>query len=171
MSSPGALSARDQYGQRWSSPFLAPERTECSLAGVWLYFLPGAFTPVCSRELTALPTLVTQLSETRVGLRVVAVDSVAVLRVLADQLWGADDPATGSAGPIPLLSDFWPHGAIAESFQAFDPATGKPLRHSVLLDRAGVERARVTGSALQPREHTEHLRLAQEQFGETPPLG
>ena len=50
--------------------------------------------------------------------------------------------------PFDLLSDHWPHGAIAREYGVFDDEAGCALRGSFLLDPAGTVAWRCsTGSA------------------------
>lgn len=149
---------RDQFGQPWAWPPLAP--SPASVAGqahdagpapsrVWLLFLPGAFTPVCMDELGWVDDLAERLAPAGVGLRVVSCDSAAVLRTVAGHL----------GIRTPLLSDFWPHGAAARAVGEFNPATGRPLRSSVLLEATGAVVARIRAEAGTARTAEEHLRL------------
>lgn len=119
---------RDQFGQEWAfPPFDSPEGD--APTAVWLIFLPGAYTPVCMKELAWIDSFARQLKSWDVGLRVIATDPVPVLRTVSHEL----NLST------PLLSDFWPHGAASQKFEAFDFTTGKPLRTSILINRNGDE--------------------------------
>jgi peroxiredoxin len=42
---------------------------------------------------------------------------------------------------LTLLSDFWPHGAVAESYGAFDASAGFARRATFVIDAAGVIRS------------------------------
>jgi mycoredoxin-dependent peroxiredoxin len=44
---------------------------------------------------------------------------------------------------FPLLSDFWPHGAVAADYDVFNERNGAATRGSFLIDIAGVLRWRV----------------------------
>lgn len=151
---------RDQHGQLWSWPPVAPPSPDALGAGhgtphdggsvptrCWLFFLPGAFTPVCTAELGWVDELAERLAPAGVGLRVVSCDSAAVLRKVADE--------TGIR--TPLLSDFWPHGAAARAVGAFNEATGRARRSSVLMDAAGTVRARIHAAAGDERRLQDHL--------------
>jgi mycoredoxin-dependent peroxiredoxin len=149
-----APALRDQYGQAWPWPPLAPESglLEGPDGGAvpsrsWLFFLPGAFTPVCTAELGWVDELAARLAPAGVGLRVISCDSAAVLRAFGD--------AHGVL--TPLLSDFWPHGAAARASGAFDARTGRPRRVSVLVDAAGRELRRVEAAPGQERRLSDHL--------------
>lgn len=117
---------RDQFGQSWPFPPIAgPDQPGWNRT--WLIFIPGAYTPVCMSELAAVPELAEALSNEHVGVRLIAPDAAPVLRMVADQM----------ELTVPLLSDFWPHGAAAKYYGVFDEATGRPRRISVLVDRSG----------------------------------
>ena len=113
---------RDQHG-RPTSPgsFGGP---------VLLVFFPFAFSGVCTGELRELRDEAGRITASGVALAGVSCDPVFSLRVFADRD-GLD---------FPLLSDFWPHGEVAASYGAFDPAQGCPTRSTFLIDGAGVLR-------------------------------
>ena len=56
--------------------------------------------------------------------------------------------------PFPVLSDFWPHGATAQAYGAFNEALGIANRSSYVLDANGVVREIVKSDQLgQAREY------------------
>lgn len=90
-----------------------------------LVFFPYAFSGICSSELTELDTLRTELPDTRVlG---ISVDTMFALRTFSDQLGLGFE----------LLSDFWPHGAVAARYGVFDAERGCAIRGTFVLDAAG----------------------------------
>jgi alkyl hydroperoxide reductase subunit AhpC len=100
---------------------------------VLLVFYPFAFSAVCGAELAELSARADEL--TAVGVRPLAVstDAKYALRAYAD-----------SAGiALPLLSDFWPHGATASAYRVFDGTRGCALRGSFLIDPSGLVRWRL----------------------------
>lgn len=102
-----------------------------------LVFFPFAFSGICTSELRELRDH--RHVFTSAGVRVLAIscDSMVTLRAWSEQEeFGFD-----------LLTDFWPHGAIARSYGVFDEAAGFARRGSVLLDARGV----VRWSVLNPR--------------------
>ncbi len=151
---------RDQHGQLWPWPPVAPPSPDALGAGrgtlrddgvapirCWLFFLPGAFTPVCTAELGWVDELAERLAPAGIGLRVVSCDSAAVLRKVTDE--------TGIR--TPLLSDFWPHGAAARAVGEFNDSTGRARRSSVLMDAAGRVLARIRATVGDERRLQDHL--------------
>lgn len=140
---------RDQYGQDWPFPPIeGPDQPGHDFT--WLIFIPGAYTPVCMSELEEVSDLSHQLAEVRVGLRLIAPDSVPVLRLVANEL----------DLQVPFLSDFWPHGGAAKHYGILDETTGRPQRVSLLVDRKGDVLETIT-SVLGARSMGEHLSVLQ----------
>jgi peroxiredoxin len=114
---------RDQHGA---------DTTLSDLRGrhVLLVFFPFAFSSVCSGELRALDDAWPRLAGPDRAVLAISCDPVYALRAYADRD-GID---------LPLLSDFWPHGAVASAYGVLDPATGSANRSSVLVDADGLVR-------------------------------
>jgi mycoredoxin-dependent peroxiredoxin len=95
---------------------------------VLVIFYPFAFTGICTRELAAVQEGLQRFREA--GARTVAIstDTMFTLRVFAEQEGYAFD----------LLSDHWPHGAIANTYGVFDAEAGCALRGTFVLDAEGV---------------------------------
>ena len=52
-----------------------------------------------------------------------------------------------------LLSDFWPHGAVAQEYGVFLPeAGGKATRATFVIDREGVVRWAIINGPGEPRD-------------------
>lgn len=100
---------------------------------VLVVFYPLAFTGVCSGELRAIRDNLPRLQNEAVQTLTISVDSFFVHRVWADQQ-GFD---------FPLLADFWPHGAVAQSYGVFDERKGSARRGTFLIDLEGVVRWKV----------------------------
>ncbi|GAA2106034.1 hypothetical protein GCM10009823_31840 [Brevibacterium salitolerans] len=94
-------------------------------------FVPYAFTPVCSSELAELAALAPRLRAAGVRPVVVSCDTKYTLRAWAEQELGEDWDA------VALLSDFWPHGRLAEALGVMDRARGGPHRTALLADASG----------------------------------
>jgi peroxiredoxin len=97
---------------------------------VLLVFYPFAFTGVCTGEMAALRDDLAALEATGTVVYAISCDTVASLRAFAD-----------SQGLThPLLSDFWPHGAVSTSYGVFNDTLGAADRGSFVIDRSGVVR-------------------------------
>lgn len=124
----------DQHGRRVTVASCAGRR-------VMLVFLPLAFSGVCGAELEQLDVDRRLFDASRTEVIGVTVDSMFALRAWAD--------AVGSG--IRLLSDFWPHGAVAARYGAFDVTTGRATRTSVAINEQGRVVEQFSMPADQPR--------------------
>ncbi len=144
-----APALRDQYGQKWPFPPIeGPDQPGHDKT--WLIFIPGAYTPVCMSELEQIAGVVSELEHEQVGVRLIAPDSVPVLRMVCEQL----------SIDVPFLSDFWPHGAAARHYGMLDETTGKPQRVSLLVDREG-NVVKSIKAATGGRDMQQHLSVLQ----------
>jgi peroxiredoxin len=97
---------------------------------VLVVFYPLAFSGVCTGELCDL----------RDGIDGFRSDEVETLAVSVDSSAATAAFAAKEGYDFPLLSDFWPHGAVADQYGVFDAATGLALRGTFLVDKDGVIR-------------------------------
>jgi mycoredoxin-dependent peroxiredoxin len=58
---------------------------------------------------------------------------------------------------FPLLSDFWPHGAVARAYGVFDEARGCAQRGSFLIDQDGTIRWSIVTPISEPRPLAAYL--------------
>lgn len=141
---PGAaapgFALQDQHGRTVRLADFAGTRN------VLLVFYPLAFTGVCGSELAGLRDDLDDFVNDRTQLLTVSVDSVFAHRVWADQE-GFD---------YPLLSDFWPHGAVARSYGVLDEDRGVARRGTFLIDRRGTVRWSVVNPPAQARDLAEY---------------
>ncbi|MBL0886171.1 peroxiredoxin [Myceligenerans indicum] len=105
-------------------------------------FYPFAFSGICTSELCELRDNIEDFET--VGVRLLAVSTDPVFTLKAWQ------QAEGFG--FDLLSDFWPHGAVARSFGVFDDESGHALRGSFLIDADGIVRWRVLSPRGQSRD-------------------
>ncbi|MGR0320336.1 peroxiredoxin [Agromyces sp. ZXT2-3] len=98
---------------------------------VVLAFVPFAFSRICTRELAELDGARPVFDAAGAELLVASVDSKHALRA-----W-AEEQGVGLA----LLSDFWPHGATARAYGAFDERAGYARRASFAIGADGVIRS------------------------------
>jgi mycoredoxin-dependent peroxiredoxin len=113
---------------------------------VVLVFYPFAFSGVCGAELCALRDDFPEVKREDVELLTVSVDSTFVLRKWAD---------TENFG-FGLLSDFWPHGAVASLYGVFEEEKGRAERDTFVIDKAGVVRWKVVNPVPQARDIAEY---------------
>ena len=109
---------------------------------VLVVFYPYAFSNVCTGELEVLR----DWPPVRGGeIQVVAVscDAMFTLRAFAES----------KRLDYPLLSDFWPHGAVASAYGVFDEELGCAQRSTYLVDEGGT----VTWSVHNPMGEARHL--------------
>jgi peroxiredoxin len=97
---------------------------------VVLVFYPFAFTGICAGELAALREQVHAFQNERTQLLAVSCDPIASLRAFAER----------DGFEFPLLSDFWPHGAVASSYGAFNETLGAADRATFVIDSDGIIR-------------------------------
>ena len=97
---------------------------------VLVVFYPLAFSGVCTGELCSLRDSIDSFRSDDVETLAISVDSSAATAAFAAK----------EGYEFPLLSDFWPHGAVAERYGVFDAGSGLALRGTFLIDRAGVIR-------------------------------
>jgi peroxiredoxin (alkyl hydroperoxide reductase subunit C) len=97
---------------------------------VLLVFYPRAFTGTCQGELCQVRDNLNDFVNDDVQVLTVSVDSVYSHKVWADR----------EGYQFPLLSDFWPHGAVAQAYQVFNDVAGIANRGTFLIDREGVVR-------------------------------
>ncbi len=51
-----------------------------------------------------------------------------------------------------MLSDFWPHGAVAQAYGVFNEQRGFPFRGTFLVDREGIVRFAEMNQPGEPRD-------------------
>lgn len=118
---------------------------------VLVVFLPMAFSRTCTSELRALRDHLDELEQAGARLLLVTCDAPPTLRA-----WAQHERLVDGTG-VHLLSDFWPHGAAARAFGAFEEITGTPRRVSVLVDPHGLVRWTTEAPPGQARDISEHL--------------
>ena len=97
---------------------------------VLLVFFPLAFTGVCQGELGQIRDQLPEYQN----------DDTAVLTISVGpppthKVW-----ATENGFGFPVLSDFWPHGAVTQAYGVFNADAGYPNRGTFAVDRDGVIR-------------------------------
>jgi peroxiredoxin (alkyl hydroperoxide reductase subunit C) len=95
---------------------------------VVLVFFPFTFTGVCQGELCALRDDRSDFTAKHAQVIALSCDSRHAQRRWADE-HGFD---------FPVLSDFWPHGAVARAYGVFNEALGCANRATFVIDKEGV---------------------------------
>lgn len=104
---------------------LADFRGEKAVA---LVFFPFTFSGICEAELCSLRDDLSRFEAD--GVQVLAISCNAKH---AQKKW-ADEMGYG----FPVLTDFWPHGAVAQAYGVFNDQVGCAMRATFLIDREGV---------------------------------
>jgi peroxiredoxin len=123
------------------------ERTLSGFRGdrnVLVVFYPLAFSGICTGELSQLSNDLAEFQNSAVQVLAVSVDSVFTLKAWADQQ-GYD---------FPLLSDFWPHGKVAQDYGVFNDKKGFANRGTFLVDTNGVIRFAELNQPGEARDQT-----------------
>ncbi|MDT7568571.1 MAG: mycoredoxin-dependent peroxiredoxin, partial [Pseudonocardiales bacterium] len=63
---------------------------------------------------------------------------VQVLAVSVDHPFALKAWADAQGYDFPLLSDFWPHGAVAQAYGVFLEEKGLAVRGTFLVDKSGI---------------------------------
>ncbi len=114
---------------------------------VVLVFYPAAFTGVCVGEMAGIRDRLAQFLTFDTEVLAISCDPMFSLRTFADS----------DGLNFPLLSDFWPHGAVARAYDVFDEETGMPRRSSYVVDREGRITWAVHNADQEGRNLDEHL--------------
>lgn len=130
------------------------EVTLASLTGrarVLLIFYPFAFSRICSDELRELRDGFGQYTDAGVQVMAISTDPTYALKAYAEK----------ENFPFTLLSDFWPHGAVAQAYGVFNEKAGMAVRGTFLVDRdSTVAFAEVNGRG-EPRDQSAWLRAVE----------
>jgi peroxiredoxin len=94
---------------------------------VLLVFYPFAFSGLCTGELCQLRDELSTYTDAGVTVLAISTDPVFSLKAWRDQ----------QGFGFRLLSDFWPHGATAQAYGAFNDKAGMAVRATFLVDAEG----------------------------------
>jgi len=136
------FSLRDQFGA---------EVTLSSFRGskaVVVFFFPFAFSGVCTGEMSGIRDRLDEFVTFDTEVLAISCDPMFALRQFADT----------DGLNFPLLSDFWPHGAVAQAYDVFNDGSGSARRSSYVIDREGLVRWSVHNANADGRDLDEHLR-------------
>jgi peroxiredoxin len=97
---------------------------------VLVIFYPLAFTNICTGELCRVRDELPAFQNDRVQVLTISVDSAYSNKVFSER----------EGYEFPLLSDFWPHGDVAQAYGVFNDTRGFANRGTFLVDSAGIVR-------------------------------
>jgi mycoredoxin-dependent peroxiredoxin len=116
------FSLKDQSGEMVSlSDFKGKQ-------AVALVFYPFTFTGVCEGELCRLRDDFSEYTDAGVQVLACSCDSA-----FAQKQWAAQQ-----GYQFPVLSDFWPHGAVAKAYGVFNEQLGCANRGTFMIDKDGI---------------------------------
>jgi peroxiredoxin len=122
---------------------------------VLLVFYPFTFTGVCEGELCRLRDDYAQFEAAGVQILAISCNAKHVQKRWQEEM----------GYQFPVLSDFWPHGSVAQAFGVFNEALGCANRATFAIDKSGtvvdvIESADL-GTPREPERYAEALtRLA-----------
>ncbi len=97
---------------------------------VLLVFFPLAFTGICQGELDGIRDNLPRYQNDDTVTLAVSVGPPPTHKIWASQ----------SGFLFPVLSDFWPHGAVARAYGVFNDAAGVSNRGTFVIDKSGLVR-------------------------------
>ena len=97
---------------------------------VFLVFYPGDWTPICTAQIPGYQAELERFEQMECQVLAVSVDSIPSHRAWARSLGGLS---------YPLMSDFYPHGAVAEMYGVLNKR-GYADRSLFLIDKEGIIR-------------------------------
>jgi len=97
---------------------------------VLLVFFPLAFTGICQGELDQIRDELPDYENDDHAVLAISVGPAPTHKV-----W-----ATQSGFLFPVLSDFWPHGAVSRAYGVFNDDAGVANRGTFVVDRSGIIR-------------------------------
>jgi peroxiredoxin len=107
----------DQHGEELTLSELVAE------GPVALVFFPLAFSGICTGELCELRDNLSVFDDNKVRLVGISIDSVYALKAWAEQ----------EGYEFSILSDFWPHGAVAQQYGVFVEEAGIATRATLVI--------------------------------------
>lgn len=124
------------------------DRKDVSLADLvgkksLVVFIPFPFSSICSAELCTIRDNLSRLNDVDANVVVITCNTIHV-----HKKWSEEEGFT-----FPVLSDYWPHGAVAQAYGCFDEMVGAAKRTTYVLDADGVVREVIaTGALTEPRD-------------------
>ena len=115
---------KDQHGAKVKLSSFKGEKN------VVVLFIPFSFTGTCTGELCAIRDDLAAFQNDDVQVIAISCDSPFTQKIFAEQ----------EGYKFPVLSGFWPHGAVAQAYGIFNADLGCALRGTFVIDKQGVIR-------------------------------
>jgi len=119
---------------------------------VLLVFYPLAFSPVCSAQIPSYQKIYDRFEDLDTEVIAISIDSLfthkawadgltEVIAISIDSLFTHKAWADGLGGvSYPMLSDFWPHGQVADLYGVMREGEGFSERALIVVDKEGIIR-------------------------------
>lgn len=95
---------------------------------VVVLFYPFSFTGTCTGELCEIRDDLNSFQNENVQLLAISCDSIFTQRAFSE----------AQKYTFPVLSDFWPHGAVSKSYGVFKEDRGCAIRGTFIIDKSGI---------------------------------
>jgi mycoredoxin-dependent peroxiredoxin len=112
---------------------------------VLIVFYPFAFTGICTGELGRVRQDIDSFQNDAVQVVTISVDSPYAQKIFSQR----------EEFEFPLLSDFWPHGEVAQAYGVFNSEGGFANRGTFLVDKDGIVRFAEMNTPGQGRDANE----------------
>lgn len=103
---------------------------------VVILFYPFSFTGRCTGE----------LCEIRDDLNEFQNEDVQILAISCDSIFTQRSFAESQGYEFPVLSDFWPHGAVSRLYGVLNEDRGCAIRGTFIVDKSGILRWQVVNA-------------------------
>jgi mycoredoxin-dependent peroxiredoxin len=112
-----------------------------------IVFIPFPHTGNCNNEACALRDDYSQFENAGANVIIITPHAGPLVRHWAEE----------NNIQFPVLSDYWPHGAVAQTFGSFNEQVGTTMRATYVLDKDGVVRDIIkTDSLGEVRDHSSY---------------
>lgn len=113
---------------------------------VVVLFYPFSFTGTCTGELCEIRDDLSSFQNENVALLAISCDSIFTQRAFSD----------AQNYTFPVLSDFWPHGAVSKLYGVFKEDRGCAIRGTFIIDKSGILRWQVVNPMGDARSASEY---------------
>ncbi len=111
---------------------------------VLLVFFPLAFTGICTGEFAGIRDHLPNFQNDDVETLGISVGPSVTHKIWASQ----------NGYLFPILSDFWPHGEVAQAYEVLNMDNGTPNRGTFVIDKRGIITWAEMNQPGQPRDQS-----------------